>query len=213
MPTDSLIERLTVDLKPVRRRTIGGDLGIVAAICLVELVLFFWLGAMRPDMPAAMRQPSFWWKLSGLATIAAASGTVALLSFDPPRSPRRGLRGVVALAAALLAVGWGLDAGRDGWAALLARLDWQQGVQCVTKMVLLSVPAALALGLLMNRGAPTNLRGTAWTVGIAAAAWGAFVFVFACPSDDPLYVAVWYTVASLLVAGAARLLLPRLARW
>ncbi len=218
MPIDLLIDRLSVGLKPVRRRTVGVDAAVVGAICLAELALFLGLGfpglgAMRPDMPVAMRHPSFWWKLAALALIAVASGLVALLSFDPARSPHRGLRGVVAIAAACLAVGWGLDAGRDGWTALLARLDWHQGVRCMLKMVLLSIPAALGLGVLMRRGAPTSVRGTAWAVGIAAAAWGGFVFVFACPSDDPLYVAVWYGAACLPVAGSARLLLPRLARW
>ncbi len=205
LPIESLIDRLAAGLRPVRRRTIGTDAGIVAAICLGELVLFLGLGAMRPDMPVAMRLPSLWWKLSALAAIAAASGTVALLSFDPARSPHRGLRGVMAVTAACLAVAWGLDAiGHHGWTELLARLDWQQGV---------SIPAALGLGVLMGRGAPTSPRGTAWAVGIAAGAWGGFVFVFACPSDDPLYIAVWYTVACVLVAGAARLALPRLTRW
>jgi hypothetical protein len=39
------------------------------------------------------------------------------------------------------------------------------------------------------------------------------VFVFACPHDDPLYVAVWYTVGCGLVTLVARLLLPLLTRW
>ena len=50
-------------------------------------------------------------------------------------------------------------------------------------------------------------------VGLAAAAWGAFVFVFACPSDDPLYIAVWYSVGCGIVVLSSRLILPRLARW
>ncbi len=213
MPTELLIDRLSTALKPVRRRSVGVDGALIGVLCLAELALVLGMGAMRPDMAAAMRHPSFWWKLAGLALIAAASGTVALRSFDPARSPHRGLRGVMAIVAACLAVGWALDAGGDGWTALAVRLDWRQGVQCLVKMVLLSIPAALGLGVLMRRGAPTSMRATAWAVGIAAAAWGAFVFVFACPSDDPLYIAVWYMAACLLVAGSVRLALPRLVRW
>ena len=100
-----------------------------------------------------------------------------------------------------------------GFAGLGARLDWQHGVQCVTKMVLLSLPALLGLGLLMRRGAATEPGSTALTVGLASSAWGAFVFVFACPSDDPFYIAVWYGVGCGSVSLAARLLLPRLTRW
>ena len=48
---------------------------------------------------------------------------------------------------------------------------------------------------------------------LAAAAWGAFVFVVACPHDDPLYIAVWYVLGCSLVTVAARIVLPALARW
>ena len=213
LPDHLLIDRLAAGLKPVRPRTNKRDGLLVAGICILELALFLLMGAMRPDMPVAMHHPSFWWKLTSLGLIAAGSGTASVFSFHPAGSPRRGLRWVLALVAVCLAVGWALDAGSSGWTSLGARLDWRHGVQCFTKMVLLALPAVAGLSVLMRRGAPTDHAGTAWSVGIAAAAWGAFVFVFACPSDDPLYVAVWYTVASLLVAGAARLLLPRLARW
>jgi hypothetical protein len=213
MRTDPLIDRLTHELKPVRRRTAWRDAVALAGLGAVELGLFLALGLMRPDMPMAMRLPSFWWKLASLGLIALVSGTVALVSLDPVRSPRRGLRWIVALIAVCLAIGWILDASRNGYAALLARLDWPSGLQCLTKMVVLAMPAVIALGVLMRRGAPTDRGGTALAAGIAAAAWGAFVFVFACPIDDPFYVAVWYSLGCGAVTLFARLTLPRLTRW
>ena len=213
MSNDRLLEHLVADLKPVRRRTRGRDALIFSALCGVELVLFLALGFMRPDMSMAMAQPSFWWKLGSLGIIALVGGSVAILSLDPVESPRRGLRWLLALVTVCLAVGWGLDAVRDGIDALVARCDWRDGLVCVYKMVLLSVPPVVGLGLLMRRGAPTDTGGTALAVGIAAAAWGAFVFVFACPHDDPLYIAVWYAIGCGLVTLFARLVLPRLTRW
>ncbi len=65
----------------------------------------------------------------------------------------------------------------------------------------------------MRRGAPTQPTRTAAAAGLAAAGFGAFVFAFHCPHDDPLYVAVWYGGAVLAVTGLARLILPRLTRW
>ena len=53
----------------------------------------------------------------------------------------------------------------------------------------------------MRRGAATSVR---------APTWGAFVF--ACPSDDPLSIAVRYVAACLPVAGSGRLALPRPVR-
>ena len=213
MRTDQLVDRLAGDLKPVRRRSAGGDAAILGLAGAVELALVLGLGLMRPDMPTAMQQPSFWWKLGSLGVIAGVSGVVAVLSFDPVRSPRRGLRWLLALVAVCLAVGWFIDASGAGLPALAARLRWRDGLGCVAKMVVLSVPAVIGLGLLMRRGAATDAGGTALASGVAAAAWGAFVFVFACPVDDPLYIAAWYAVGCGLVTGFVRAVLPRLARW
>jgi hypothetical protein len=213
MANNDLIDQLVSDLQPVTPRRPRRDALIFAALCLVELVLFLCLGAMRPDMDAAMATPSFWWKLVSMGVIALAGATVAILSFDPVRSPRRGLRWLVGIAAGAIIAGWFVDASRAGLPALAARLNWPDGVQCTFKVIVLSLPPVIGLGLLMRRGAPTDTAGTALSVGIASAAWGAFVFVFACPYDDPLYIAFWYTVACAFVSLVARLLLPPLTRW
>jgi hypothetical protein len=213
MQFDPLINRLVGELKPVRRRAAWGDALALLALAAIELGLFLALGMMRPDMPMAMHQPSFWWKLTSVGLIAVVSGAIAVMSLDPMHSPRRGLRWIVALIALCLVSGWILDASRDGLSALVDRLDWPNGLQCLFKMVLLSVPAIIGLGLLMRRGAPTDSGGAALASGLAAAGWGAFVFVFACPFDDPLYVALWYSLGCGAVTLFARLALPRLTRW
>jgi hypothetical protein len=182
-------------------------------LCAIELGLFLGLGMMRPDMPIAMELPSFWWKLGSLGVIALVGASVAIVSFNPVETPRHGLRWLVAIIAFCLATGWAIDASVDGLPALVIRLNWRGGLVCVYEMVILSIPAVIALGLLIRRGAPTDMGGTSLAAGIAAAAWGAFVFVFACPYDDPLYIAVWYAVGCGLVAAIARLVLPRFTRW
>lgn len=213
MRTDPLIDRLVDELKPVRRRTPWGDAVALGVLCLVEIGLLMAFGMMRPDMPMAMQMPSFWWKLVSMGLMAGVGGAVAIVSLDPLHSPRAGLRWIIALIAFSLASGWILDASRDGFSQMINRLDWHDGLQCFYKMVLLSVPAVVGLGLLMRRGAPIDRNGTALAAGLAAAGWGAFVFVFACPFDDPLYVAVWYSLGCGAVTLFARLTLPRLARW
>ena len=213
MQTDALIDRLTHELKPVRRRAVSSDIIALVVLCAIELGLFLALGQMRPDMPMAVQQLSFWWKLASLGLIAMVSFTIAIMSLDPVRSPRRGLRSIVALIAICLAAGWILDASREGLPTLLSRLDWPNGLRCLYKIVVLSVPAVIGLSLLMRRGAPTDHGGTALAAGLAAASWGAFVFVFACPFDDPLYVAVWYSLGCGTMTLFARLTLPRLIRW
>ncbi len=218
MLNDRLVDQLAADLKPVRRRSITRDILILAAVCGIELVMFLSMGflgmrMMRPDMPMAMGLAAFWWKLCSLGMIAVVGAGVAVFSFDPARSPRTGLRWLGGLVALCLAAGWLIDAARSGWPALLQRLDWPGGLHCVAQMVVLSIPPVIGLGLLMRHGAATDTAGSALAVGIAAAAWGAFVFVFACPYDDPLYIAVWYLVGCGFVTALARMVLPRLTRW
>lgn len=213
MSYESLINRLSEDLKPVHRRRAGIDLAIVATICAVELALFFVMGGARTDMPTMMKQPTFWWKLGSLGLIALISVILAVLSFNPAYSPRRGLRWLSAVVATCLAFGLYINVGSHDIESIIRRLDWANGVQCAGKMILLSIPPVIGLGVLMRRGAPTDTKGTALLVGLAAAAWGAFVFVFACPFNDPLYIAVWYTVGCGIVTLLARSILPRIARW
>ena len=213
MRTDALVDRLSHDLRPVRRRSIARDASLLLLLALVEVAAFLGMGAMRPDMAVAMRTPSFWWKLAGMGLVAVLGAAVAIVSADPVRSPQRGLRWMLVCIVAVLASGWLVDPAGNGLVGLARSIDYTQGLQCVWKMVVLSVPPAIALGVLIRRGAPTDRAGTALAAGLSSAAWGAFVFVFACPSDDPLYIAVWYTVGCFVVTVAGRAILLRLSRW
>jgi hypothetical protein len=213
MRTDTLVDRLAQNLRPVRPRSIWQEALLLLLLGVVEIGAFLGMGFMRPDMPVAMEAPSFWWKLSSMGLIAFLGSGVALLSADPVRSPRRGLRWILVCIAAIFASGWAIDATGAGMAGLVRRLDWTQGLQCVWKMMVLSIPPAIVLGGLIRRGAPIDRSGTALAAGLSSAAWGAFVFVFACPSDDPLYIAVWYTIGCSIVTLLGGVILMRLARW
>jgi hypothetical protein len=213
MQTEMLVEKLSRDLKPVRRRSVLRDAIILCVVAVLELAAFLGAGLMRPDMHHAMQMPSFWWRMTSLGVIAISGVTVALMSVDPTRSPRAGLRWLAGCVAIIFATGWLIDSMQGGFAELFGRLDWTMGVQCTWKMVALSVPAVIALGILIRRGAPTDRSGTSLAAALGSAAWGAFVFVFACPSDDPLYIAVWYAVGCGIVTVVGRSVLFWLSRW
>ena len=74
-------------------------------------------------------------------------------------------------------------------------------------------PMLLATVFITRRAAPARPRAAATAAGVASAGWGAVVFAWACPYDEPVYIALWFGLA--LIAGAVfgRLLLPRLLRW
>jgi hypothetical protein len=213
MRTDQLIDQLSAELRPVRRRNAVLDAGSLAALCVLELGLFLAFGMMRPDMAGAIALPSFWWKLTSTGVIGLLSGAVAIRSLDPVRSARRGLAPIATLVALSLASGWLVDASHGGVFGLVNRLDWRNGLHCLVKIVVLSIPAIIGLAVLMRRGAPTDPIRTSLAAGLAAAAWGAFVFAFACPFDDVLYVALWYSLACAFVTLCARVILPRITHW
>lgn len=215
MKTDQLVDVLVADLKPVRKRSVAGDVRILAFLLAIEFGLYWLLGSGHGHIAeATASMPSFLWKLGSLALLAAVSVVVALRSLDPARPPHRGLGVIAALVAMILLVGWMVDA----TTAHTARPFWQRlaitdGLDCVRSIVLLAIPPIAALGWLMRRAAPTDLRGSALSIGIASAALGALLFVIACPHGDPLYVMIWFMLASLIVALTARLALPLINRW
>lgn len=140
MSLNSLIDRLSRDLKPVRRQSVWRDIAIIAVICIAEIIVFFVLGAALPDMPMRMHQPTFWWRLVSLGLIAVISGIPAILSFTPTYSPRRALRWLLVVIGVCLAAGLCIGAGPDDLESLARRIDWTNGIQCAAKMIALSVP-------------------------------------------------------------------------
>lgn len=213
MNYDSLIDRLTEDLKPVRHRRSWVDMSIMAVVSVVELALLFAVGVAHLSMHRMMTQPTLWWRLASLGLISLLSGVLAIRSFDPAYSPKAALRWLALIVAICLASAALMGGTAGGPASIVRRLNWTSGVQCAYKIVLLSIPPLIGLAMLGRRGAPTDMRRTPLLIGLAAAAWGAFVFVFACPFNDPLYIAVWYSVGCGFVMALARLILPRFARW
>lgn len=207
MSNDALIMDLSDHLAPVQRRSVFGDAALLLAFGFVELVLFLKLGLMRPDMGQVIGSPYMLWKLGGLGLLAVISGVVAVRSFSPPALPRRGLRGALALAGVTAIAGAALGFGHEG--TLIDRLAPVHGMICSLCIVVLSLPMMGMMAVLMRRAAPAHPAGSALMAGMAAGAWGALVFAFCCPVNDPLYVAVWYSVACAAVAALSRWLLPK----
>lgn len=210
MSTDSLIRQLSTDLLPIRRRNIARETFWLASLGTLELALFLGLGLMRSDMAQALGHPFMWWKLGSLAALVVISVTTALRSFSPTASPRKGLLligsviGLIALAGALV------DPSQADSASVLTRLEPLHGLACATCIVVLSLPMVIMLSIFMRKGASTHPEATAAVVGLAGGSWGALVFAFCCPMNDPLYVFVWYALACSTLALVARMLLPRL---
>ncbi len=213
MSNDPLIDTLVGDLRPVARPRFAPRIVLLVLLAGVELAGFLALGTMRPDIGAALGRAAFWWKMAGLAVLALIGVDVALRSFSPESSPRKGLRRWALALGGIVVAGVVIGVAGEGVDDLAARLMWRMGVECLIVMTLLSLPPVIALGSMMRRGAPTDHQASAAAVGVAAAAWGAFIFAWHCPSDDPFYIVFWYALSCAAITLLARAVLPLISRW
>ncbi|MFC0406825.1 NrsF family protein [Roseomonas elaeocarpi] len=211
MSNDALIDELSSGLVPVRPRNVAREAAWLAGLGVLELIIFLALGMMRPDMAAVIGQPFMWWKLGSLALLVAISGGTAVQSFSPTISPRRGLILTAGLAGAVVAAGLALGLVEQGAPGLSERLMPAHGLLCAGSIVVLSLPMLVGLSVFMRRGASAHAEGSALAVGLAGGSWGALVFAFCCPVNDPVYILFWYSAAFAITASLARLVLPRFA--
>ena len=105
MSNSALMDRLSADLTPVRRRSPARELSMIAGIGAIELGMVAGAGLMRPDMESMIGSPYMIWKLGTLAALAAAGSALAVRSFVPTISPRKGVSILAALALLAMAIG------------------------------------------------------------------------------------------------------------
>lgn len=207
--TDALIVDLSADLAPVKRRSVPQEVAVLVALVAAELALILMTGAMRPDMSRVLLSPYMVWKIGSLALLAGVTCTIAIRSFAPPASSRRGLVLALALAVLVMVAGIFVTSAADSGRSLLDRLSPVHGLLCATAITVLAMPIMAMLAVLMRRAAPVRPKESAMASGLAAATCGAMIFTACCPMNDPLYIVVWYSVGVSAVSLAARWLLPR----
>jgi hypothetical protein len=207
--TDALILDLSAGLAPVKRRSVSREAAVLVALAAAELALILGMGAMRPDMGRVILSPFMMWKMGNLALLAGVACTVAIRSFAPPASSQRGLMLVLGLAMLAVLGGIFVTSAADAGRPLIDRLMPVHGLVCATAIAVLATPIMTALAVLMRRAAPVRPRESGLACGLAAATCGALIFTACCPMNDPLYIAVWYSLGVAAVAITARWLLPR----
>jgi hypothetical protein len=209
MSNDSLILDLAANLKPVKPRNILREAMLLLALAGAEAALILGLGAMRPDMGAMVASSYMAWKIGSFALLAGVTCTVAMRSFSPPASPRRGLMLALGLIGATMIGGAFVASAADSGRSLLDRISPVQGMLCVTSIIVLALPLLAMLGVAMRRAAPTHPESSALAAGVAAGSCAALVFTLCCPMNDPLYILVWYCTGCAAIAAFSRWLLPR----
>jgi hypothetical protein len=206
MQTDELIQLLVEDCRPVRslrRPWIRTAEWLVTALLYVVLVVF--VVSPRADLTT---KASDWHfvveQFLALATGVAAS--VAAFAMIIPGHSRKFLAvPFVSLFIWLASVSHAyVQDDLGGWVrldpeGLSLHPDWY----CVPAIVLVGLVPAIAMTMMLLRGAPRTLHLTAVLGGLAAAALGDFGMRFFCSHDGSLMVLVWQFGTVCLLAALA----------
>ena len=209
MKTDHLIAMLARDdtpVSPLRRELLrAGAIGLGMAAVLFALIY-----GLRPDFTAAAQDPRLWVKVVTPLMLLASAGLAASALLRPEGRARR-----AALIAAPLVLGLAvilelvaLPAGRWGVA-----LIGDNALKCIVSIPLLALAPFIALMRAAREGAPTRPGLAGAVIGLAAAGGGAALYALYCPDDSPLFVATWYSLAALAMAGIGALVGQRWLRW
>lgn len=211
MKTDDLIELLARDnapLWPFRR------LFNVALLCGIAAagILFFAMIGVRPDISIAAETPRFQMKF--VVTLALATGAVGLAQAMARPGAELGIWPWFLLAAPVLlmtAVFTELYAvPSEAWTT---RLIGRNASFCLKVIPMLSLGPLACFLLVLRHGAPENPGAEGALAGLASGAVAATFYAAHCPDDSPLFVAVWYVIAILVVTAMGYLGGRLLLRW
>jgi hypothetical protein len=176
-----------------RALLIGVGLSLVAAIAIVVPIV-----GIRSDILTVVQLGPFHYKIA--TTLLLAIGAFVLVR-------RAGQAGatlpLTALAPGLLLLAFGAATDTSGLSPLGG--SSLSVPICVSAILLMAVPALVAILYALQRGVPTRPGVAGAMAGLLAGALGAAVYTLSCKNDGGLFVAVWYGTAMLITtcAGAA----------
>ena len=196
MKTNDLIELLAHDAAPQWpfHRLFG--LALLGAVAIAGALFLATVGP-RPDLAHALETVRFSFKFV-LARRGARIGPWTLVLAAAP------LLLLAGVAAELAAVP------REDW---MMRMVGRNSTFCLRVIPLLAVGPLGCFLLVLRRGAPSNPGRAGALAGLAAGGVAATFYAAHCPDDSPLFIAVWYAIAIMVVTMAGYLCGRRLLRW
>ena len=211
MKTDDLIRALAIDGKSPWR---VGNLLTVALLAAVpvSVAAFFIEMGVRPDIATAVYNPFF--DLKFAITISLAFSAVALsLHLSRPEATLRGVVPILAVPVLLLGGGIAAEMMMPQRVAWATRLVGRNSKICLTAIPILSMPFLAASLVALRHGAPARPALAGAFAGLLSAGLAATLYASHCTDDSPLFVATWYTLATLLVVAIGALAGSRVLRY
>jgi hypothetical protein len=212
METDQLIRTLAAD-NAQRERQVGFVLAmaLLAAAPVSVAMLFAGLG-VRPDFMTAMRNPFF--DLKFVVTLALAIPAIAFsLHLSRPEASLRGWKWLLLIPVGLLLAGIASEMMMPQRLPMMTRLVGNNSRLCMTAIPLMSLPLLVAALIGLRHGAPTRPAVAGAIAGLLSAGLAATLYASHCTDDSPLFVATWYTIATVLVTAIGALAGSRVLRF
>jgi hypothetical protein len=209
--TDELINLLAEDA-PVRMRhgrTMSLALLVGTAISIAYMVVFI---GVRPDIHALVDTPRVFFKICQTLILAVAAAALVIPIGRPGFSLRAGAL-VLGLPALLLVVGIATEllvVPEQYW---MASMTGNYADYCLFYVPILSLAPLATLLLALREAAPDKPALAGAAAGLAAGGIAAAIYAWHCPDDSPLFLAVWYTVAIMIVTVTGFLIGGRFLRW
>jgi hypothetical protein len=212
METDRLIRALAAD-NAHRSPPVGFVLTLaLLAAAPVSMAIFFAELGVRPDVMTAMRNPFF--DLKFLVTLALAISAIAVsLHLSRPEASLHGWAWLLLIPAGLLVAGIAGEMMMPARLPMMTRLVGSNSRVCLMAIPLMSLPLLAASLIGLRQGAPTRPAIAGAIAGLLSAGLAATLYASHCTDDSPLFVAVWYTIATALVSAIGALAGSRVLRF
>jgi hypothetical protein len=210
MKTEQLVAALVADR--AAKRPLARSLMIALAGGGVLSLAFFCLElGVRADIGPALVTWRFDLKV---AMVLLGWGLAFGLCLDcaRPDMPRHPLRRMLPLLV-VLAAAVAIELASVPAASWRTRLVGSNSMICLPMVPILSLAPLGAALLILRRGAPASPALAGAAAGLLAALSGATLYAFHCFDDSPLFVATWYTLATLPMVALGALAGHRLLRW
>jgi len=206
MDTDRLIRTLAAD-NDTHARSVGAVLAAALLIALpVSAAMLLATLGIRKDFMTAMHNPFF--DLKFVVTLALALPAIAIsLHLSRPEASLRRWAWLLLLPVGILALGI------SGEMMLPQRLIGSNSRVCLTAIPVFSLPLLAAALFGLRHGAPARPALAGALAGLLSAGLAATLYAAHCNDDSPLFVATWYTLATVLVTAIGALLGARLLRF
>jgi hypothetical protein len=212
MDTNTLIEQIAADAAPVRRLPspwVRMLLWLALSVPFLAAVVWLMPSEMRPGAVVADRQFLIEQAFTLITALSAAAA--AFCSVVPGYDRRILLLPLLPLAAWLATVGEGcwhdwITLGADG---LRLRPDWD----CLPPAILIGIVPAIAMVVMLRRGAPLIPRVTIALGALAVAALANLGLRLFHVGDVSVMVLFWHLGAAAVLAAVAAGFGPRVLYW